>query len=286
MRATQPFIGSSSTQLMAGRPALLGCPLDMTTTYRHGCHKAPEAIRASSESIETFSPLFWRDLSDAPFSDIGDIEFKDNRIEPCLDLIQETAAHILEKKAIPLSLGGEHTITLPIVKAVDAVHPGCVVMQLDAHTDLRSDYEGMRLNHATVMRRIAEAIGPDRIIQVGVRSGLKEEFEWMRNHETLLAWQTLSPRQLARCIAGRPVYLTIDVDVLDPACMPATGNPEPGGLFYADLERFFRMMQSFQIVGADVVELNPDLDPSEVGRITIAKVVREVLLLVSGVTLP
>ncbi|MGC8906572.1 MAG: agmatinase [Desulfomonilaceae bacterium] len=282
MLVRNQFLGCSSNRIMEGRPALVGCPLDLTTTYRHGCHKAPQAIRASSDSIETFSPLFWGDLLDAPFSDIGDIEFKDNRIESCLDLIQETAASILEKKAIPLSLGGEHTITLPIVKAVDAVYPRCVVIQLDAHTDLRSDYEGMRLNHATVMRRIAELIGPDRIIQIGVRSGLKEEFEWMREHETLLEWQTLSERGLTRCIAGRPVYVTIDVDVLDPACMPATGNPEAGGLFYADLERFFRMMESFQVVGADVVELNPDLDPTEVGCITTAKIVREMLLLMAG----
>ncbi len=266
---------------MEGRPALIGCPLDLTTTYRHGCQKAPEAIRASSQSIETFSPLWWRDLLDAPFSDLGDIEFRDNPVERCLDLIQETAAGILAKKAVPLSLGGEHTITLPIVKAVNAVYPQCVVIQLDAHADLRKDYDGMRLNHASVMRRITETIGPDKIIQIGIRSGTKEEFQWMKDHETVLEWRILSERVLARRIAGRPVYLTIDVDVLDPACMGATGNPEAGGLSYADLERFLRMMESYQIVGADIVEFNPDLDPSEVGSITIAKIVREVLLLLS-----
>jgi len=253
----------------------------MTATYRHGCHKAPEAIRRSSESIETFSPLFWQDLLDAPFSDLGDIEFKDNRIESCLGLIQETVTSVLDKRGMPLCLGGEHTITLPIIKAMDEGYPDCVVVQLDAHSDLRMDYEGMRLNHASVMRRIAESIGPERIIQIGVRSGTREEFEWMRDHGTFMEWRTLSERLLARTIEGRPVYLTIDIDVLDPACMPATGNPEPGGLFYADLERFLRMMGSFQTVGADVVELNPDLDPFEVGSITTSKIVRELLLLMS-----
>lgn len=275
------FLGSSSTQLIEGRPVLFGCPLDMTTTYRHGCQKAPQSVRLSSESIETFSPLFWRDLTNAPFSDIGDIEFKHERVEQCLNVIQETVSSVLENKAIPLCLGGEHTITLPIIKSIDACHPQCVVIQLDAHADLRQDYEGMILNHATVMRRIAEIIGSDRIIQIGVRAGTKEEFEWMGEQETLFEWRTLSEGVLARKIAGRPVYLTIDVDVLDPACMSATGNPEPGGLFYADIERFLRMMESFQMVGADVVEFNPDLDPSEVGSITTAKIVREVLLLLS-----
>lgn len=217
------------------------------------------------------------------FSDLGDIEFKYNDIEPCLDLIQETVSNVLEKSAMPLCLGGEHTITLPIIKAMNERHPECVVIQLDAHADLRNDYEGMRLNHASVMRRIAETIGEKRIIQIGVRSGTKEEFEWMRDHETLLAWRTLSDRILASSIQGRPVYLTIDIDVLDPACMPATGNPEPGGFFYEDLERFLRLMGAFNLVGADVVELNPELDPCEVGSITTSKIVRELLLLMAKV---
>ncbi len=275
------FLGCSSSQIVKGQVAIVGCPLDVTTTYRHGCHEAPRAIRMSSESIETFSPLLGQDLLDTPFSDLGDIDFRDNYIEGCLDMIQDTVANVLRESAIPLCLGGEHTITLPIIKSVDKLYPECVVIQIDAHADLRMDYEGIHLSHASVMRRIAEIIGPRRIIQLGVRSGTKEEFVWMRNHGTLLEWRTLGEKILANKIGGKPVYLTIDIDALDPACMPATGNPEPGGMFYHDLERFLRMMRSFKLVGADVVELNPELDPSEVGSITTSKIVRELLLIMS-----
>jgi agmatinase len=177
-------------------------------------------------------------------------------------------------------MGGEHTVALPICQAVNEVCSNVVVVHADAHADLRDEYEGSRINHATVIRRIVELIGSDRLIQLGIRSGTKEEFIWMRENGAILQWAPFSDKTLVDRIADRPVYLTLDLDVLDPACMPGTGNPEAGGWFYKDLERLLHAMNHVNLVAADVVELNPTLDPSESSAITAAKIVRELLLIV------
>ncbi|MDQ1240264.1 MAG: Agmatinase [Thermodesulfobacteriota bacterium] len=275
------FIGSKFRRIIPGSPVLIGCPLDLTTTYRHGCDDAPSAIRASSYSLETFSPFFWRDLEDLSFGDVGDLSFVGLRMEDGLALIEEAVCDGLAKGGLPLCMGGEHTITLPIVRALESQKPGFVVLHLDAHTDLRQHYDGTGVNHATVIRRIAEVVGSDRLIQMGIRSGTREEWLWMRDHGTLLQWEALSDAVLDRRIGGRPVYLTLDLDVFDPACMPATGNPESGGWFYADFERLLRKLQRHDVLGADVVELNPRLDPSEASSIMAAKILREILILLA-----
>ncbi|MEW6139058.1 MAG: agmatinase [Thermodesulfobacteriota bacterium] len=273
-----PFLGSASSIVLPGKPALLGCPLDMTATFRSGTGDSPCRIRMVSDSIETYSPFLDEDLEDFPFADVGDVDLAGCAVDEALQSIKETVAHILGLGGLPLCLGGEHTITLPIVQALAERVQNFVVLHLDAHSDLRDSYEGNRTNHATVMRRVSEIIGPNRLIQLGIRSGTREEFAWMRQHHTLLQWMAGSEKNLRRKIAGAPVYLSVDLDVLDPACFPATGNPEPGGWFYEDFQRLLPVLKSVPLIGADVVELNPGLDPSDVGSITAAKVVRELLL--------
>jgi len=165
------FLGCVSRTLTPGCPAIVGCPLDMTSTYRNGTARAPQAIRDASESIETYSPFLDRDVSETVFSDLGDLPLTGTALEEALRLIFEAASRVLRAGARPLCLGGEHTITLPIVQALAEMHPDFVIIHLDAHSDLRDAYEGSTLNHATVMRRVAELVGPDRIIQLGIRSG-------------------------------------------------------------------------------------------------------------------
>lgn len=273
------FLGCHSSEIIPGRPALLGCPLDLTSTYRSGSGAAPDYIRAVSESIETYSPLLDMDLEDTPFSDIGDLPLQGQSLESCINRIRSAVSDLVEQRCVPLCLGGEHTVTLPVVEALEDARPGFVLLHLDAHSDLRDVYEGSRVNHATVIRRICDTVGPSRLIQLGVRGGTREEFDWMRGNGTLIHWESGAEKTLLTRVAGRPVYVTVDLDVLDPSYMPATGNPEAGGWSYKDLERFLMLLDALEIVGADVVELNPGLDPCLVGSITAAKIVRELLLI-------
>jgi agmatinase len=276
--STKSFLGAALGEITAGKPAILGCPLDMTSTFKSGSDKAPNAIREASESIETYSPFFDKDLEDLPFVDLGDLDIAGDSVENALAKIENAAAEILRLHGLPLSIGGEHTVTLGIVKAFKRIYPEFVVVHLDAHTDLRDDYEGNPLNHATVIKRVAELIGAQNLVQMGIRSGTRPEFRWMKDNGTLIHWTAGAEKQLLKRLGQKPVYLTLDLDVMDPACFPATGNPEAGGWFYNDMERFLRVLTEVNIVGIDVVELNPALDPSGASTILAAKIIRELLI--------
>ncbi len=276
---TLMFLESYCSTNLKNRPAIFGCPLDHTSTFRSGSDLAPNAIRQASDSIETYSPFLDRDLVDMKFADLGDTVFSDKNLEGALLEIESFAANVLASGSKPLALGGEHTVTLPIVRALNNFFDDFMVIHLDAHTDLRQDYEGASLNHATVIRRVVELIGPDRLMQFGIRSGTRQEFQWMRDNKTLYQWEEGSEKSVLKLVRDRKVYVTLDLDVMDPACLPGTGNPESGGWFYNDMERFFRMLTSMNMVGADVVELNPRLDQTGMSSVLAAKIVRELLLI-------
>lgn len=276
------FLGCSSSEVLGQRPAILGCPLDMTETFRSGTRDAPQRIRRVSDSIETYSPFLDMDLETSPFADLGDLDFSGKSVEEALQRIRARVTAVLRTGGLPLCLGGEHTITLPIVEALQETKQDLTIIHLDAHSDLRDSYEGSRINHATVMRRVTEIVGPEKLLQIGIRAGTKEEFKWMREHDTLIHWAAGADKILLERIGGARVYLSLDLDVLDPACFPSTGNPEAGGWLYSDLERFFQVLTRTTLIGADVVEFNPSLDPSDVGAITAAKIVRELLLILGS----
>ncbi len=272
------FLGSLSAEVIQTRPAILGCPLDVTSTYRSGSGAAPQAIRISSESIETYCPNLDRDLSDYPFSDLGDLKLDGATLDAKLSEIYSNVLNILNQGGTPLVLGGEHTVTLPIVQALKKRHNEFVLLHLDAHSDLRDSYEGQTINHATVMRRVVELIGSQNLIQLGIRSGTREEFHWIRTHGVMSSFGPGQEKTLARRVDGRPVYLSLDLDVLDPSCFPGVGNPEPGGWSYQLMERFIGFLSTLNIIGLDVVELMPELDKSDVSSITAAKIIRSLLL--------
>lgn len=274
------FLESSGSTAIKNRPALFGCPLDQTSTFRSGSDRAPESIREASDSIETYSPFLDRDLTDYRFADLGDVDFSNADLETCLERIESFCSTILNQGAKPVALGGEHTVTLPIVRGLNKVCHDFLVIHLDAHTDLRDTYEGASLSHATVIRRVVDLIGPERLIQMGIRSGTREEFVWMKQNGTLYQWDKGTEKSLLKRLNNCEVYVTLDLDVLEPACLPGTGNPEAGGWFYNDLERFIKILTSVKLIGADVVELNPGLDKSGMSSILAAKIVRELLLVI------
>jgi len=260
---------------------IVGLPFDGTTSNRPGARFGPEAIRPASWGLETYSPLQHADLSKVSYYDAGELEFPLGNRDAILEVIYRNTQDVLASNKRWLGLGGEHLVTYPVIRAYVEKYPDLAVLHFDAHADLRDDYLGEKLSHATVLRRVSDLIGPERLVQIGIRSGPQEEFAWMRENGTLLESQEDIARGLSR-LKGRPVFLTIDLDVLDPSTMSGTGTPEPGGMSFNTFVSWLTQFSGLNYVGADVVELAPHYDPTGVSTAVAAKVVREVLLLASN----
>jgi agmatinase len=255
---------------------IMGIPYDGTSSFRPGSRFAPDAIRSSSYGMETYSPMLDSDLADMLNCDIGDIELSFGNKKNILAEIESAASEVFRRGKRLISIGGEHLVTLPLFNALSASlkTTDICVIHLDAHADLRDDYMGEKLSHATVIRRVSETTGTANIFQYGIRSGTKEEFDLIKKAGTM----NTSFDKLADCINGRPVYLTIDLDVLDPASFPGTGTPEPGGWQFCDIYKILPIIKQLNVKAADIVELSPHYDHSGVSSITGAKVLRELLL--------
>lgn len=255
---------------------LMGCPLDATSSFRGGTKFAPDSIRKASWTLETYSPYLRRDLDDVAFFDTGNLELRPGNLEYSLQLIEGAVAEMAGKGKKVLVLGGEHLVTYPSVQAVKEHHGDMQIVHFDAHCDLRDDYEGQRLSHATVMKRVKE-LGALEIFQIGIRSGTKREFE-----ELLLVDSPASLRE--RLSVNKPTYVTFDLDVLDPSLAAGVTTPEPGGLTFREAMEYFSVLSGMNIVGADIVELSPDYDSTFVSSIAAAKIAREVLMLLHSST--
>jgi agmatinase len=252
--------------------ALYGIPYDATASFRRGSRFGPDAIRWASDSIETYSPVLDSDLEAVPFTDGGNLAV--DGLEP------EAMVRAVRRQlppCVPFVLGGEHTVTLGVVQALTPRHPDLAVIQWDAHTDLRDEYEGRRIAHATVMRRLLDAGVP--AAQLGIRAGTREEFELARARSLCFDAGVAVPPDVLRRLEGRPLYLTVDIDVLDPAEAPGTGNPEPMGAKYCELLEALRRLASHRIIGMDVVEVAPPCDPTGRTAVLAASLVREMILL-------
>lgn len=260
---------------------LYGAPFDSTTSYRPGTRFGSRAIRSESYGLESYSPYQDRDLEDYCVFDSGDLELCFGSAEKALEDLEQRASVILEDGKLPFLLGGEHLVTLAAVRAVSRKYPELAILHFDAHTDLRDEYLGVKLSHACVLRRCWELLGDGRIFQFGIRSGERAEWSWGREHvEThpfTVDFETLS--DVLRRLEGRPVYLTVDLDVMDPSVFPGTGTPEPGGISFDLLRQAVtRICSEANVVGCDVNELAPMLDASGASTAVACKIVREMLL--------
>lgn len=252
---------------------ILGMPFDGTVSYRPGSRFAPEMIRLASWGLETYSPYFETDLEEVNFHDIGDLEFPLGNTCKSLELIKENVEQIYTDKKKVLGIGGEHLITLPTIQALSKFYKDITVVHFDAHTDLRKEYLGEELSHSAVMYHIGKLIGFENIKQIGIRSGMKEEFDLMKKYKTKLDF----PEQLSK-LKNKNIFVSIDLDVLDPSIMSGTGTPEAGGLTFNELMEWIKELKGLNIIGADVVELAPDYDASGVSTAVAAKVIRELLM--------
>ena len=275
----ETFIGCDS-EYEDARIVLFGAPFDSTTSFRPGARFGSAAMRHESFGLETYSPYQDKDLTDYKVFDSGDLELCFGSAESALADIEERTATILQDGKLPLMLGGEHLVTLGAVRAVFEKHPDLHIIHFDAHADLRDDYLGAKLSHACVIRRCHERVGDERIHQFCIRSGERAEFEFAKEHTRMRRFGFFGLAELVKELRenGTPVYLTIDLDCLDPSVFPGTGTPEAGGVTFMQLLDAIRWVASANVVGADVNELAPMLDASGVSTATACKVLRELLL--------
>lgn len=260
------------------RIVLFGAPFDSTTSFRPGTRFASAAMRNESIGIETYSPYLDADLEDRRIFDGGDLELIFGNAAKSLSLIEDYAARILQDKKIPCMIGGEHLVTLGAVRAAIKAYPELHILHFDAHADLREDYLGEKLSHATVMRRCYDLVGDHKIYQFGIRSGERAEFLWAKDHVYTSKFNFGGLETAVAALAGKPVYLTIDLDVLDPSVFPGTGTPEAGGVSFNELMAAVSAVSGLNIVAADINELSPIYDQSGASTVLACKLLREVLL--------
>lgn len=278
--ASPPFLGSQNAP--RADVVILGIPLDITETFRSGTGLAPQRIRQVSDCLETYSPAQCRDLVDIALCDWGDLNLDGVALSEALAMIETEVARA-SCAGFPIILGGEHTLSLAAARALRPQYPDLAVVKMDAHLDLIDEYAGLRVSHATVGLRLAEEIGWSALAQVGVRSGTRAEFEASRSCLHSSSDLTL-PAPVMQTLGSRPVYLSIDIDVLDPAFAPGTGCPEPGGASFQELVSFLSTLASLRVVGVDIVEVLPAIDVADITSVAAAKLVREAALLFSRST--
>jgi agmatinase len=277
------FMGATN-DYQAAHAVIYGMPMDYTSSFRLGSRFGPKKIREMSILLEEYSPYLDRDLIEIKYFDAGDIPLPFGNAEKSIELIGDYVRRLLYDVKLPIGLGGEHLVSWPVIRELYHKYPDLIVFHFDAHADLRIDYEGEVLSHATPIRKVVELIGGENVYQFGIRSGTKDEFAYARKHINFYPDEVLVPlkKVLAQKI-NRPIYLTIDIDVLDPAYAPGTGTIEAGGISSLELLAAVHaiLAADCQIVGADIVEVCPPYDVSDQTSAIAAKLVRELLLGVS-----
>ncbi|HZK18607.1 MAG TPA: agmatinase [Clostridia bacterium] len=278
------FLRKNNSYLAAGNDCesagivIFGVPMDWTASFRAGSREGPADIRKFSYALEEYSVYQGRDLRDASFFDAGDVELPFGDVEGSLRRIGKVVGSIASAGKLPFMLGGEHLASLPAVKVLKDLYPDLAVVQFDAHADLRDEYLSSKLSHATVMRRVQEIIGRDNLYQFGIRSGDRDEFG-RGIAPNMYLYEVYGPfRRVLPDLKGRPVYVTLDIDVIDPAYAPGTGTPEPGGCTPMEMWETLHLLSELNVVGFDLVEVCPACDHAGVTSILAAKLVREAVL--------
>lgn len=260
------------------RAVIVGAPFDSTTSYRPGARFASKTMRAESFGLETYSPYQQADLEDTAVFDGGDLELCIGDSDIALCQIEEAISKILKDGKLPVMIGGEHLVALGAVRAAVKKYQDLHIIHFDAHTDLRDHYLGAQLSHATVIRRIWELVGDRRIFQFGIRSGDRSEFDWGDGRVVMHKFDFTGLSDTVKMLSGKPVYFTLDLDVLDPSIFPGTGTPEAGGVGFTELLDAIFALKGLNIVGCDLCELSPVYDQSGVSTAVACKVLREMLI--------
>ena len=273
------FIGCDN-EYEESKFVIFGAPFDSTTSFRPGTRFASSAMRNESFGIETYSPYQNKDLEDINVFDLGDLELSFGNSEIALKKIEDIAQEISEDNKIPLMIGGEHSVTLGSVRAMAKKYPDLHIIQFDAHTDLREEYLEQVYSHASVIRRCWDILGDNKIFQFGIRSGERAEWEFAKKHVHTTKFNFEGLDSVVESLKDKPIYLTIDLDVLDPSEFPGTGTPEAGGVSFVDLHNAIEKVSKLNIVGIDINELSPVYDQSGQSTALACKLLREILLFI------
>ena len=271
----QNFLGCDSSYADS-KIVVFGAGYDGTTSNKPGTRFAPSAMRQESYGLETYSPYLDKDIGDYNIYDAGDLELYGNP-DRVLNMVENVSNSILSDSKIPIMIGGEHLLSFGMAKAISKKYPDFNIVHFDAHTDLRDSYMQERLSHATVIRRCYELLDSGKIYQFGIRSGTKEEFEWAKNNIEFNPFNLNNIEKILE-LKEKPVYLTIDLDILDSGIFPGTGTPEAGGVSFLELINSFKYISKLNIIAADIVELAPNYDISNASTAIACKILRELLL--------
>ncbi|WLD93208.1 agmatinase [Alkalihalobacillus sp. AL-G] len=286
MRFEEAYSGNvfikSHPSIEESKAVIYGVPMDWTVSFRPGSRFGPARIREVSLGLEEYSPYLDRVLEDVNYYDAGDIPLPFGNPQKSIDMIEEYVTKILDAGKFPLGIGGEHLVSWPIFKALHKKYDDFAIIHIDAHADLREEYEGEPLSHSTPIRKACELIGPENVYSFGIRSGMQEEFQYAKEsgmHMTKFDVAEPLKKTLPK-IKGRNVYVTIDIDVLDPAHAPGTGTAEAGGITSKELLEAIHLIanSNVNVIGADLVEVAPIYDPTEQTPIAASKFIREMLL--------
>ncbi len=270
--------------LGSGRPedadiALFGVCWDGTSSFKAGSRFAGFAVREASQGMEEFSFYQQRSLLEVSFGDYGDLFLPPGQKERVLEAVASAVAEIRGKGQFPIAFGGEHLLAYPLIMAAHQEHPDLAVIHMDAHADLRSELWDDPWTHATFLGRVGDVLGFSALKQFGIRSGSREEWELAQRHDTLRPFTVEALRTHLDSLGDRPIYLTLDMDVLDPSLYPGTGTPEPGGITWDLLIAGLKLLAGRRVVGMDCLELAPHYDPTGVSAHAMAKTLRELILL-------
>lgn len=280
MIPAEPRFIACRASLPEARIVLFGIPFEGRVNLRRGADHGPRELRLASDSIETYSPFLGRDLEDLAIADLGDCELGDGSPREQLGRAREEIRRFWRPGLRPVMLGGDHTATLPVIEVLAPAIPELRILQLDAHPDLREEFLGERYNYASAMARVMDVVAPERVYQVGMRTGAREEYQRKAPH--LFPAHRTRPldavRSLLPELAAHPLYVTVDVDVLDPSEAPGTGAPEPCGITAAELVEIVRLLAPCSIVGTDLMEVAHAWDPSGRTGITASWILREAIL--------
>ena len=261
---------------------IIGVPFDSTTSYHSGSRLGPIVVREASYGFEKYNANFKSDL-DTTFYDFGDVNVVPGNCEATCNIVEDTVNELLDLGVRPITIGGEHSASIGVIKALAQKYDKLTVVHLDAHRDLAFDFIGEKYSHATVMRR-AHEFGVD-LVQIGIRSSSVDEEEFVKSTYNIQTFRNKDAHRHMDAVeyylatVETPIYLSVDMDVLDPAIAPAVGNPIPGGLFTSEIEDVIKALAFKDVVGMDVVETATDR-LGENTAVSAAKIIYDFLSLI------